>query len=264
MEVAPHDERMADFPTFPPPPSAGSPFAAIEAYRRTRLRMVLDGAIEPGMSSDALFFCHVLPLNGLDASLRLRDAGELLDAALWPPGGYCVESRFNADGYLVFSRDAGVAIDAHVQWFRFGGLEACGARLVQSDGEERSAVREATGRGARDGAGRIAQCAVRAVGGQLLAHFFTRALPNAIEVLRGSFSITSPLAIAATLVGMRGVSITDAIGFRPMGHGVDRDLVMTPWVVLAPGEDPTAAADEVADCVWQSAGHARMPHNADL
>ncbi len=227
----------------PPPPAVGTPYAAVEAFRRERLRLVSEGAFSPGMSSGSLFFCHVLPLHGLDQTLRMRDAGELLDAALWPPGGYGMESRFNADGYLVYSCDSGDGIDAHVQWFRFGGVEACGARLVQPDG---------IGRGP----------SVQAIGGQMLAHFFSHALPSAVEVLRSSFSLHAPLAVSAALVGMRGVAITDVNGFRPRGHVVDRDLVLTPWVTLAPGEDPVCASDVVADCIWQSAGHSRMPHDA--
>jgi len=100
--------------------------AQCDDLRRTRLNGLRSF---PGLDMTSVCLVHVLPLGRLDSIVDLRTPESILRTALPPLRQYGWSSRFNADGFLLYTGD-GTTVRSYTQWLRCGGAEGFSSSFV--------------------------------------------------------------------------------------------------------------------------------------
>jgi len=80
------------------------------------------------------------------------------------------------------------------------------------------------------------------------------------EGLASLLVVPFPVAVTATLTGVRGLVFADGRYHHPLHPEtpIDRDVVMLPDILVEkPGGDPAAVMRPILDAMWNAAGSAR-------
>ena len=230
---------MAD-PSLAASAAFSSLVADLSVFRTNRIREAVAGQLVAPLASKRAVYIHVLPVGGLNDALAIGPHSDRLQSLLPLLGASTYEARFNADGYLVNAGDWGHGITAYVQWLRCGGFEAFTGNVVRERGDN-------------------VPFTVPTLLSSILAEYLSVSAPTAVIGLRDLLNIERPLAVSAMLIGMNDVRFAESNDRWPGEQAIGRDLVTTPWVVIAPGADPSPAILAVGDVLWQSSGFPGMP-----
>ena len=215
--------------------------AELSAFRQGRIDDLLAGRVIGPVSANRVAFIHVLPVGGIDGVVALAPHSDRLRTLLPPIGAASWDYRFNADGYLVHAGDwRGDGIPTYVQWLRCGGVEIFVGNLVREKGEGSPVT-------------------VPTLYSGILGEYLRTHVPLAVKALWELLGVKHALAVSAKLVGVKGVQFADSTDRWPSGLPIDRDVVTTPWIVMAPDTDPSSPMATLGDVLWQSAGMSGMP-----
>ena len=204
----------------------------IRHFRDARLGNVISGETPLLLPSDAKIVLHLIPLNSfLARSVLDFEHIRRSDGVLYPLGCRSSNQRYNLDGIVWYWSNA--TPRAYAQLFRDGCVETVNANLVENNG--------------------IAPyCCER----ELLT-FCKRYM----ELLT-SFSLSLPVIVLVTLVGVRGsiLSVQQRGVFREELTPVDRDILLLPDVVLQEvDEDLPTVLRPIFDALWNAGGFPRSP-----
>jgi hypothetical protein len=152
-----------------------------------------------------------------------------------------IESRFNADGLLLFDTEGEYVIRSYTQWFRSGGLEAYTSGITRTSHSYGSAkpttILEAAGA--------------------------TQDLPmvvlHATITMRETLGLEPPFGVFLTLMGAKGSRILTP-SLVPARTQVETDEIYVPPVILDDMDAPIAEALKPAtEVIWQAGGLSGSP-----
>lgn len=208
----------------------------IRRFRDDRLCKIIANETPVPLQSCPKIVLHLIPLSaiGTTSIIAITKSGALLPN-LHPIGSDNCETRFNLDGFLVFSsmhRNGGECY-SYVQLFRTGALEAVEAELLFEQ--------PALGKN-------IPSIAIEERIIQRLDSYLGAVISSGVQY---------PILIMLSLVGVKGYRMGISGGYRRNYSAslIDRDVVVLPEIIV---EDGTKKAELVLrpifDALWQAAG----------
>lgn len=206
----------------------------IRRFRDERIGRILAGDTPCEMESVPKVVFHIVPLQAfLRRSAVDHIATRDLRAALPPMSTSSWDGRINIDGFLSFYRPPHSKCHAYTQLFRSGIIEAVDGVIPVSD-----------------------ELAGRLFGGQVEAKFVY--VGQKYFSLLKELDVEPPYVVMLSVVGAKGLKM-HTFFHKPLGEGgIDRDVVITPEVILETTPDElTQPLRPAFDALWQAGGLAR-------
>lgn len=207
----------------------------IRDFRIERLSKIGSGATPlPMTEGEAKIVLHLIPIDAFDPARRLDLYLIANDPARIPPMqtmGW--NHRYNFDGFLTYSGNGKDGIsDCYTQVFRSGIIEAVTENLLGQD---------------RDGRKYIASVAYE----QTLIEAVATYLP-----IQRDLGAQTPIIASLALVGASGYVMSTNWEVLGRGHAIDRDVLVTPEVLIDDfSVDVARALKPAFDAIWNAAGY---------
>jgi hypothetical protein len=204
----------------------------LEDLRESRLEQIKKGDTPVVLEAGPRFVLHFVPQSSLasETEVDIRRLGDMPN--LRPLSSSTHNSRFNADGFLVYNPEREGKSDGYLQVFRGGIVEAVSSRFF----------------GEVEGRPRIS--------GVRVEKEVLEVTPRLIQIME-ELGIVGPFGVMMSLTGVRGFSMTsDPSRFWPdETPPIDRDVVLVPPVEVKDAADDLGATFRPGfDLIWQAAG----------
>jgi len=202
-------------------------FEQIKAFRRERVRLILEGETPAPIVAGSRLILHLVPLESFTAQVLfdvsiLRRAG----SDFFPLSARGGTPRVNLDGFVTFWSDG------YTQLYRNGLVEAVlGSVAVQSKEEGRAGFFDIN----------------------LIEQSLVDSLPSYLRGYRG-LGVHTPIWCLLTLTGAKGTAVAGAAGFA-RNFPIDRDIVYLPEALIDDlSVDALLVLKPLLDMIWNAAG----------
>lgn len=207
----------------------------LQRFRMDRLAKIVAGETPVPIPTTAKMILHILPFSSfsLASYVGMEVAGPL---TFRPMGTSGWDHRINVDGFLTYSRSfqGGSSVGTYCQFFRTGAIESVTAQFV-IDHEGR-----------------------RFMGSAAFERDLVNVIPQYLQGLK-NFGVPPPLLITLSMVGVKGVELSNERRLRFHVVPIDRDSLLLPDVLIEQYEavDAPKLMRPIFDSVWNACGFER-------